>query len=266
MPITWDPQQYARFAGHRERPFFDLTSRIDADAPGRVVDLGCGAGPLTLHLAHRWPGARVVGVDSSPPMIEQARDADPDGRVEWVEADLVTWRAEAPVDVLVTNAALQWVPTHLDLLPRLIDQVAPGGWFAMQVPGNFDAPSHALLREVAARMPRADELVPRLRGAYAVAEPTAYAAVLADAGMEVDVWETTYLQMLDPQGQQADPVLEWTKGTALRPVLEVLTGEQERTEFMTAYAESLRQAYPRRRHGTPFPFRRIFAVGHRREG
>ncbi len=262
---VWDPQQYAKFAGHRDRPFFDLLSRVGAGAPGVVVDLGCGNGPLTLSLARRWPDATVIGVDSSAEMIARARELDTDGRVEWVHADLGSWQADTAVDVMVTNAALQWVPGHLDLLPRLLGQVAAGGWFAMQVPGNFDAPSHALLREVAARMPRADELVPRLRGATTVGEPPAYAEVLADAGFGADVWETTYLQMLDPQGQQSDPVLEWTKGTAMRPVLEILTGEAERAEFLEAYAAELRRAYPRGRHGTAFPFRRIFAVGHRDE-
>ena len=126
---------------------------------------------------------------------------------------------------MVTNATLQWVPGHLDLLPRWVEALAPGGWFAMQVPGNFDAPSHALLREVAAASARAGELTPVLRGGSAVADPGTYAATLAGLGCSIDVWETTYLHVLDPEGAQESPVLEWTKGTALRPVLQVLTDE-----------------------------------------
>src|SRR6478736_3871228 len=148
--VTWDPAQYGLFSDHRRRPFGDLLARVGAVAPSVVVDLGCGPGPLTLGLADRWPQARIIGVDSSPHMLEQARAADPAARVEWIEADVASWQPPAGVDVIVTNATLQWVPGHLDLLPRWVDALAPGGWFAMQVPGNFDAPSRALLREVAA--------------------------------------------------------------------------------------------------------------------
>ncbi len=230
-----------------------------------MVDLGCGNGPLTLGLAERWPDARVIGVDSSAEMIARANELDTDGRVAWMQADLAAWRPDSAVDVVVTNAALQWVPDHLTLLPHLLEYLSPAGWFAMQVPGNFDAPSHSLLREVAARSPRAAELVPRMRGAFTVSEPTAYAQLLADAGLEPDVWETTYLQLLDPAGELESPVLEWTRGTALRPVFEVLTDEAERAQFVAEYAAELARAYPRRSFGTPFPFRRIFAVGHRKE-
>ena len=258
--MVWDPAQYERFSDHRRRPFADLLSRVGAADPRVVVDLGCGPGPLTLGLAQRWPDARIIGVDSSATMLERARGLDTEGRVEWVEADLAQWHPDCPVDVVIANAALQWVPKHLRLLPRLVQWLVPGGWFAMQVPGNFGAPSHTLLREVAERSPRADELASRLRGASAVAEPTTYLGLLAEAGCSVDAWETTYLHVLDPEGTQEVPVLEWTKGTALRPVFEVLTEESERADFLAAYGDALRAAYPRRAAGTVFPFRRIFAV------
>jgi trans-aconitate 2-methyltransferase len=161
----WDPRQYAVFAGHRGRPFADLLARVDADDPRLVVDLGCGPGELTLGLAQRWPNARVVGVDSSPDMLARARELDVDGRVEWVEAAAEDWdptESGGSVDVLVTNATLQWVPSHLRLIPSWVAALAPGGTFAMQVPSNFDAPSHRLMREVAARHARADDLRPVL--------------------------------------------------------------------------------------------------------
>ena len=262
----WDPVQYAAFRDHRSRPFGDLLARVGAEDPALVVDLGCGPGELTAGLAARWPQARVVGVDSSPEMLARAAEQDPSGRVEWVQADVATWQPPAGVDLLVTNATLQWVPGHLDLLPRWVEALAPGGWFAMQVPGNFDAPSHVLLREVAAASARADELTPVLRGGAAVADPGTYAATLAGLGCSIDVWETTYLHVLDPEGAQESPVLEWTKGTALRPVLQVLTDEGERARFLAAYARRLEQAYPRQPFGTVFPFRRIFAVAQRSGG
>ena len=261
----WDPRQYALFSGHRGRPFADLLGRVDVPSPRLVVDLGCGDGPLTLGLADRWPQARVVGVDSSSPMLARARELDTGGRVEWVLARAEDWDPASlgdPIDVLTTNATLQWMPGHLDLIPRWVGALAPAGAFAMQVPSNFRAPSHVLMREVAARHPRAADLAPGLARADAVAEPAAYLAVLAGLGLAVDVWETTYQQVLDPVAAQRSPVLEWVRGTGLRPVLEVLTDEAELLVFLDDYVSELDRAYPRQAYGVAFPFSRIFAVGH----
>jgi len=259
---AWDPRQYAVFAGHRGRPFADLLARVDADDPALVVDLGCGPGELTLGLAHRWPGARIIGVDSSPEMLERARALDADGRVEWVEASAEDWDpagSGGSVDVLVTNATLQWVPSHLRLIPSWLESLAPGGTFAMQVPANFDAPSHRLMREVAARHPRADDLRPGLDRAQAVARPETYAALLLDRVADVDVWQTTYQHVLTAEHDSPHPVLEWVRGTGLRPVLGVLDGD-ERDAFVTDYERELETAYPRRAFGVLFPFTRTFAV------
>lgn len=267
MADIWNPQQYEKFSDHRQRPFADLTSRVGASAPDVVVDLGCGPGPLTLSLASRWPEARIIGVDSSVEMLDQARSHDRAERVEWVHGDVESWdptQAGAPIDVIVTNALLQWVPSHRQLIPGWIRALAPGGWFAMQVPGNFNAPSHALLRKVAAGSLRAAELLLRLRSGEAVAEPATYAAQLAGLDCEVDVWETTYQHILDPAGDQREPVLEWTKGTALLPVFDVLKSEGERADFLAAYGDALLRAYPRQSFGTIFAFRRIFAVAHKK--
>lgn len=263
MSTTWDPQQYARFSDHRNRPFGDLTARIGAAHPAVVVDLGCGNGPLTLSLADRWPAARIVGLDSSPQMLAAARSADPEGRVEWVEADVATWDPAdlgASPDVIVTNATLQWVPGHLELIPRWVRALAPDGWFAMQVPDNFGAPSHVLMREVAATHPRASDLVPPLERAAAVADIAEYVGALAASGCEVDAWVTEYQHILDPAGEQGSPVLEWVRATGLRPVLDVLTDADERQAYLEDYDARLRAAYPRTPAGVVFPFRRLFAV------
>lgn len=151
--MTWDPAQYARFADARRRPFVDLLARVGARDPRIVLDLGCGDGARTLELADRWPRSRVTGLDGSPEMLAAAREADSHARVEWVRADLEDWDPDdlgAPPDVVVTNATLQWVPRHLDLIRRVVTALAPGGWFAMQVPDNLHSPSHAFMREVAA--------------------------------------------------------------------------------------------------------------------
>jgi trans-aconitate 2-methyltransferase len=267
MSTRWDPAQYARFADHRGRPFRDLLARVGSGEPDLVVDLGCGNGPLTMTLVQRWPGARVVGVDSSPQMLDAARTADPDGLVEWVEADIASWDiaslGEQP-DVVVTNATLQWVPGHRGLLPGWVSALAPGGWFAMQVPSNFQAPSHQLMRDVAEGHPAADRLRPGL-ARVGVAEPADYVDDLAALGCDVDAWETTYQHVLDPEGRQENPVLEWVRGTGLRPVLDALAEEGEREAFLADYDARLRAAYPRRPYGVLLPFRRIFTVAHKRE-
>jgi trans-aconitate 2-methyltransferase len=254
--VQWDPEQYLRFAEHRARPFDDLLPRVMAMDPAYVVDVGCGPGGLTERLATRWPGAEVVGVDSSAEMIARATPRAREG-LRFVEADLRDWQPERPVDVLVSNATLQWVPDHLAQLPRLAAMLAPGGWLALQLPGNFDAPSHTELAALR-RSPRWRERLAGLAERAAVHEPETYLATLAAAGLVVDVWETTYLQVLPGE----DAVLEWMKGTGLRPTLELLT-DAEAAEFVADYGARLRAAYPRQPFGTVLPYRRIFGVGHR---
>jgi trans-aconitate 2-methyltransferase len=255
----WDPQQYLRHAGERARPFADLTARLAATAPRQVVDLGCGEGALTASLARRWPAAEVTGVDSSPQMLAAAAPHALPGRLSFVAGDVRDWAPAGPVDVVVSNAVLHWVPGHADLLRRWAGWLPPGGELAVQVPGNFRAPTHALLAELC-RAPgwagRLDDVAP---DPDAVLEPAGYLDVLTGAGLEADVWETTYLHVL----RGRDPVLSWVSGTVLRPVLARLD-EREAAELTGRYAAALRGAYPRRPDGTTvLPFRRVFAVGSR---
>lgn len=257
--MKWDPAKYVQFGDYRNRPFFDLTGRIHAANPGQVVDLGCGPGNLTATLASRWPGARVVGVDSSAQMLGKAAEltaAQPSLAFE--QQDIRDWTPSDDTDVVVTNAALQWVPGHQDLLRTWLAGLRPGGWFAMQVPGNFNAPSHQLMRQLAGSPRWAAQLDGVLRGGESVSEPADYLEIMLDAGCTADAWETTYQQLLPGP----DPVLEWVRGTALRPVLAVLPAE-DGAAFEAEYADALRAAYPQGRHGTVFPFRRVFAVGHK---
>lgn len=264
---NWDPRQYSLFGDHRGRPFEDLLARLPPTAPARVVDLGCGPGDQTLRLAERWPDAHIVGIDSSPQMLERARAQDTAGRVEWVQASAEEWDPRGgsdSIDVLVTNATLQWVPTHMRIIPRWLEALTPGGVFAMQVPANFDAPAHRIMRQVAAGHPRAADLRPGLDRARTVALPATYAALLLGLTGQVDVWQTTYEQVLAAEPGKPHPVLEWMRGTGLRPVLGVLTERDELSAFLTDYEERLEEAYPRRSFGVLFPFTRIFAVAQRR--
>ena len=249
---TWDPEIYRRFADERGRPFVDLTARIAASDPGAVVDLGCGPGELTASLAQRWPSARVVGLDSSPAMIEAAaRYATP--RVRFEQGDLRRWRPDTPVDVVVCNATLQWVPDHRALWPALLAGVRPGGWLAFQVPGNLAEPSHRILRELAAEEPYAEATADVERPS--AADAATYLADLAGLGCVVDAWETTYLHVLTGP----DPVFRWIAGTGARPVLQAL-GDLRRAAFEAEYKRRLRAAYPEQPFGTVLPFRRVFVV------
>ena len=260
--VTWDPTAYARFSAERSRPLADLVTQVRADDPALVVDLGCGHGPATLTLAGLWPKARVVGIDASEAMLDSARARDEHGRVEWVQADLREWDpaslGQAP-DVLVTSSTLQWIPGPLDLLDAWVAALSDGGWLALQVPGNFDAPSHRLMRETAEHHERAGELTAAL-DLPAVGEPATYLRYLARLGCRVDAWETTYLHVLDPEDEEENPVLAWVTATGLRPVLDILTVPEERAAFMTPYAAQLAEAYPRTAVGVVVPFRRVFAV------
>lgn len=261
MTLLWDPEIYLHHADDRARPFWDLMARVPVATPAEVVDLGCGPGTLTKGLADRWQSARVIGVDSSAEMVERARTHAMPGRCEFVVGDVRDWRPDGPVDVLVSNATLQWVPGHLDLLPSWVETLAPGGCLAIQVPANFDAPSHVQMRELAATPRWRDALAGVLRDGEASPDPAAYFEVLAAAGCSVDAWQTTYLHVLAGD----DAVLGWVRGTALRPVLSALSaGDAE--EFVAAYAARLRVDYPRGPHGTVFPFRRTFVVARRGTG
>ncbi|MFI1992805.1 trans-aconitate 2-methyltransferase [Actinoplanes sp. NPDC020271] len=241
----WDPTVYRRFGNERSRPFFDLTARIGATAPRVVVDLGCGDGTLTRTLGDRWPDAHVTGIDSSPEMIAKAGDGD------FRIGDLADWQPGPDTGVVVTNAALQWVPGHQDLLVRWLAALPSGAWLAMQVPGNFDAPSHRLLRAVAG-----DFGVGHVLRESPVDDPSDYADLLA--GATVDAWETTYLHLLPVDGPD-HPVLRWTEGTALRPVRAALDDDAW-ARFRAELGERLTGAYPAGHGRVAFPFRRIFVV------
>ena len=249
--MDWDPGQYALFTSHRLRPALDLLARIDHADAGLVADLGCGNGAVLPALARRWPDAELIGVDSSPDMLAAA--AKQPARATLVEADAARWQPGRPVDVIFSNATLHWLDHHDRLLPRLMGMLAPGGVLAVQMPDNFGQPSHTLLAEIAddpawrdraAGVPRRDPVLP----------PADYLAILRPVADDITVWQTTYYQELTG----ADPVLDWTRGSCLRPVLQALEPDQ-RAAFLDRYAARLREAYPADADGrVVFPFRRLF--------
>lgn len=255
----WNPSQYLKFSDHRARPALELFDRVPLEAPNVIYDLGCGSGTMARFMAERWPAATVYGLDSSTQMLEKA--ASEPSRVQWVEADISTWSPEASPDLIYSNATLQWVDGHQDLFPRLLSYVTPGGCLAVQMPLSWSMPSHRLMRETLAdggsdNSPIGDA---DLRAAVArkwVDDMEVYYDLLVSRTNHLDIWATEYLQVLEG----ADPVLEWVKGTGLRPILNGLN-DAEREVFLATYRQRLRQTYPTRADGyTLYPFRRLFLV------
>lgn len=247
----WDDAQYLKFGDERTRAAVELLARVPAARPREVVDLGCGPGNSTALLAARWGDAHITGVDNSPDMLERARKDLP--ALDWVDADVASWRATTPPDVLFANAVFQWVPDHDRLFPALFAQLAPGGVLALQMPYNQSEPSHRLMREVPE--PFASH-VQDARASQRVVTPAAYYDLLAPHAAHVDIWRTTYEHVM------ADPgaIVEWVKGTGLRPYLEALP-EALRAEYLERYTRGIAEAYPQRSDGKRlFSFPRLFIV------
>jgi trans-aconitate 2-methyltransferase len=254
--MAWDPNTYMKFGAERTRPAAELLARVPMESPKRVIDLGCGPGNSTELLVERWSDAEVIGLDSSPEMIAEAKASGIKATFDL--GDVSTWSPNKPFDVVYSNATLQWVSDHKTLLPRLMNAVAKGGVFAFQVPCNFGEPSHTLLYELAENGPWAEKLKNR-RDRAAVLKPDAYFDILEPHAKSLDIWETTYMQVLDGE----DAVFIWMSGTGLRPFSNALEGE-ERETFLAEYKRRLAKAYPMRESGkTLYPFQRLFAVARR---
>ena len=250
----WDPGTYARFRGLRLRPALDLLAQVPDLPPGAVVDLGCGTGVVAGPLVTRFSGRPLIGVDASPAMLAEARGTGLYARLD--RADVALWTPEAPPALIFSNAALHWLDDHATLLPRLAGLLAPGGVLAVQMPRQYAAPSHRLLREVAAglfpdRFDWTGWVAP-------VAPPEVYDRLLRPLGT-LDIWETEYLQRLAPM-TDGHPVRHFTASTAMRPILERLDAA-EADRFLAAYDTALAAPYPAAADGTVLmPFRRLFLV------
>ncbi len=250
----WDPEAYHRFRGLRLRPALDLLAQVPALPEGAAVDLGCGSGAAGPALAQRFPGRVLHGVDRSPAMLEEAEATGAYQRLE--QADIADWQAETPAALIFANAALNWVPDHDALLPRLASMLVPGGVLAVQSPRQQEEPSHRLLRDLSGA------LYPHLFDWSAwrddVEDLAEYDRILSGLG-ELSLWETTYVQLLAPSGD-AHPVRRFTEATAGRRVLDRLD-PPEAGAFLSGYDAELETHYPRRPDGSVlFPFRRSFLI------
>jgi trans-aconitate 2-methyltransferase len=256
--MGWSARQYVKFEDERTRPVRDLIARIPNREAGLAVDLGCGPGNSTELLIERFPEARVIGVDNSDDMIATARGRLPDTALEL--HDISEWsRGEGSVDVILANAALQWVPDHEILLPALVSRLNPGGSLAVQMPHNLNEPAHKAMRAVAGEGRWADRLAAAARPADGQHAPDFYYDVLCAAGATVDVWMTIYHHVMpDPSA-----VVEWFKGSALRPFLAPLDAD-EREAFLTLYLAAITPVFPPRHDGSVLlPFPRLFFVATR---
>ena len=258
MP-SWNPDQYLRFAEARTRPCRELAARIALAGPQRIVDLGCGPGNSTEVLAERFPGAALSGIDSSPDMIAQARKSG--AHAEWSVGDITGFAAESapPFDLVFSNAAFQWVLSHETLIPSLMRRVAKGGALAFQVPANREAPPHEAARQLAASA-RWRAQFPKPAREWDVRPPEVYYDLLAPLSGRVDLWFTDYIQVMP----DAAAIVEWYKGSGLRPYLDALPDEAAHADFLADYGALIAAAHPARPDGRVlFPFRRMFCVAYR---
>ena len=253
----WNADLYLRFADERTRPAAELLARVPLETVAHAVDLGCGPGNSTELIARRYPEARIAGLDTSPDMLEKARARLPE--VTFTLGNLARFTAEPPADLVFANAVLQWLPDHETLLPRLMENLTPGGVLAVQMPDNLAEPSHRLMRDVAAR--------PEFTGRIGDAEKVrprilpveTYYDLLAPLSASIDIWRTTYVHVLP----DAPAIVDWVRATGLRPFLEPLD-EAGRADYLRAYTREIASAYPSRVDGKVLlPFPRLFIVARR---
>lgn len=256
--MDWSVDQYRRFETERNRPIMDLLAHVPTADVRAAMDLGCGPGNSTELLLGRWPGAQAAGIDSSPDMIASARQRLPSAA--FTVGDIASWNPAARFDLILANAALQWVPGHDALFPRLVDFLAPGGSLAVQMPDNFDQPSHVAMRTVAARGDWATKLANAEDMRADLLDVPGYYRLLKRAGVTVDIWRTTYLH---PMPAGLDGIVEWFKGTGLRPYLTRLDAAGQ-AAFLDAYRTEIARSYPVMEDGSVLlPFPRLFLIATR---
>jgi len=253
MP-TWDASLYLQFANQRTQPALDLIARINMPHPARIIDLGCGPGNSTAMLKNRWPDAAITGLDSSTEMIAAAAQAYPSEK--WVLADAARWTSDAPLDIVFSNAALQWMSNHAALFPHLLEQLKPAGVLAVQIPSHYASPLHQVVLEVS-RNASWNQRMEAPRNALTKGSPSFYYDILQPLVSHLDIWETEYFHVMDTH----QSIVDWFRGTGLRPYLEALDSTEEKKLFERMLLDGYTRAYPRQKDGRIlFPFRRLFII------
>ena len=251
----WNADEYLKFSSDRARPFADLLAQVSRDSVESIVDLGCGTGHLTRSMAERWPKALVIGVDRSAEMLTKAEPLAIPGRLEFVQEEIADWSARQPVDLIVSNAALHWVDDHESLLTRLSRMLSRHGALAVQMPNRFQGPMQAAIDSLVAD----SRWAPQLRGVGLHRESVRpilwYVRLLHGLGLAVNAWETTYVHVLTGE----NPVLEWIKGTGLRPILAALDAANS-AQFLAELGLRVKSIYPPTGDVTFFSMPRLFFV------
>lgn len=260
MTDSWNPKNYSQFLDLRTRPARDLLAAIpNSFHPKTAYDLGCGPGNSTILLKNRWPQARVIGLDSSPAMLEEAKTSYPD--ITFVQGNIAQLALTEKIDCLFANASLQWLDEHETLIPQLLQWINPGGVFAVQMPNNFHSPSHQAAISVLQNNPAWRPFLAKLR--YGVLTeplyklPAYYDLLVKSRVNSLQLWETEYFQeMADHRG-----IFDWVKGTGLQPVLSMMDADTQ-IQFANAYINTVSKKYPLQANKKVLlPFRRIFMVG-----
>jgi len=233
----WNARQYLKFEDERTRAARDLLAQVPLQDARKVVDIGCGPGNSTELLVKRWPQAAVIGTDTSADMLRQARERLPN--VTFIESNVSHWMPKPQTDVLFANAVFQWVPDHLRQLKRLLEALPPGGVLAVQMPDNLDEPSHELMRETAQLEPFREQLSKAAGARDILPEPQVYYDALKPLCTHLDIWHAVYNHVLD----DAAAIVEWVRGTGLRPFLDPLEMDARRA-FVEAYTARIAKAYP----------------------
>ena len=254
----WDSKQYLKFAAERTQPAIDLANRLTTAAPERVLDLGCGPGNSTAVLKKFFPAAELLGVDNSPAMIEQAKQDYPDLSFSLFDANDSFYNLGPQWDVIFSNACLQWVPDHQTLLVKLLDALTDNGELAIQIPLQTKAPFHALLRQIVTSE-RWSPFFPEIRKVH-ILDELEYCELLQTHAGEFTMWESNYFHILEsPQA-----VLQWYRGTGLRPYLKVLPPEK-RSEFEQEILSGIESLFPRLQDGSVvFKFSRLFFMARKK--
>ena len=254
---NWNASHYLKYGDQRTRAAADLVARINLDSPTTIADLGCGPGNSTQLLRDRWPNADVIGIDNSTDMLRSAQQTYPDQN--WLLADVSKWSPDSSLDLIYSNAALQWIPNHQTLMQHLIATVSPDGALAFQIPSSTYATIRTLIHEIS-RDSAWNERMQRPRKALTMETPAFYYDVLASNSTRLDIWETEYSHIMESK----DAIIDWISSTGLRPFLAVLTDDRERNTFLTELHNRVDDAYESRADGKVlYPFRRTFIIAYR---
>lgn len=258
--MPWDPAQYLKFERERTQPAIDLAARIDVPCPRRIVDLGCGPGNSTAVLHRRWPEAEIIGLDSDEEMLRTARRDYP--RHYWLQQDAASWESRGGFDIVFSNALLQWLPDHAAVINRWFQAVEPNGSLAVQIPVNFKSPIHQHILEVADDPNWKAQLASAKRALYAQKSGNYY-DILSPLSKRIELWLTEYCHILPG----AEDIIEWMRGTGLRPFLAALENDEDRKRFEAEVLDRVKKSYPPQADGRVlFPFRRLFFIAYRETG